>query len=83
MGMNEYKLQDTTNMNKSVSTGDKSVSAGAKSVSAGAQYAKAPGAPKRFKSAFIFFSSEKHPQIRSQLGEKGAKEKVSRAYCLL
>lgn len=47
------------------------------SVSAKEQFEKAPGAPKRFKSAFIFFSSEKHPQIRSQLGEKGAKEKTT------
>lgn len=38
---------------------------------------KAPDAPKRFKSAFIFFSTEKHKEIRSQLGDKGLAEKVS------
>jgi hypothetical protein len=36
-----------------------------------AKYKKAPGAPKRFKSAFIFFSTAKHKEIRKVLGEKG------------
>jgi len=31
------------------------------------KFRKAPQAPKRFKSAFIFFSVEKHPEIRKQL----------------
>ena len=37
---------------------------------------KAPGAPRRFKSSFIFFSSWKHKEIRNQLGKEQAKEKV-------
>lgn len=37
---------------------------------------KAPGAPKRFKSAFIFFSSEKHKEIRSQMMADGNLQKV-------
>lgn len=41
-----------------------------------AKFKKAPQAPKRFKSAFIFFSTEKHREIRSQLGDKGLSEKV-------
>jgi len=41
-----------------------------------AKLKKAPDAPKRFKSAFIFFSTEKHKEIRSQLGDKGLAEKV-------
>jgi len=41
-----------------------------------AKYRKAPGAPKRFKSAFIFFSTEKHKEIRAEMGEKGSAEKV-------
>eukprot|EP00521_Asterionellopsis_glacialis_P010083 CAMPEP_0195291192 /NCGR_PEP_ID=MMETSP0707-20130614/7331_1 /TAXON_ID=33640 /ORGANISM="Asterionellopsis glacialis, Strain CCMP134" /LENGTH=394 /DNA_ID=CAMNT_0040351459 /DNA_START=180 /DNA_END=1364 /DNA_ORIENTATION=+ len=41
------------------------------------KYKKAPQAPKRFKSAFIFFSSAKHPEIRKQLGEKGGTEKTT------
>jgi hypothetical protein len=41
-----------------------------------ARFKKAPQAPRRFKSAFIFFSSEKHRQIREQMGEKGVTEKV-------
>jgi hypothetical protein len=38
---------------------------------------KAPDAPKRFKSAFIFFSTEKHKEIRSQLMAEGNTEKVT------
>lgn len=41
------------------------------------KFKKAPQAPKRFKSAFIFFSSAKHPEIRKQLGEKGGTEKTT------
>jgi hypothetical protein len=47
-----------------------------------AKLKKAPDAPKRFKSAFIFFSTEKHKEIRSQLGDKGPAEKVSRSHSL-
>lgn len=42
----------------------------------GAKLKKDPNAPRRFKSAFIFFSTEKHKEIRKQLGKQGAKEKV-------
>ncbi len=38
---------------------------------------KAPEAPKRFKSAFIFFSAEKHKEIRAQMGDKGRVEQVT------
>lgn len=38
---------------------------------------KAPEAPKRFKSAFIFFSAEKHKEIRAQMGDQGVGEKVN------
>jgi len=31
------------------------------------KYIKAPGAPKRFKTAFIFFTIEKHSQVRKQV----------------
>lgn len=41
------------------------------------KYRKAPQAPKRFKSAFIFFSTAKHPEIRKRLGEKGTNEKTT------
>lgn len=38
---------------------------------------KAPGAPRRFKSAFIFFSAWKHKLIKDQLARDGIKkEKV-------
>lgn len=35
---------------------------------------KNPSAPKRFKSAFIFFTMERHPQVRKQLKESGVKD---------
>lgn len=40
------------------------------------KYKKAPDAPRRFKSAFIFFSIEKHREIRENLENDGQKEKV-------
>jgi hypothetical protein len=40
------------------------------------KYKKAPGAPRRFKSAYMFFSTEKHRSIREELAEKGESEKV-------
>ena len=38
---------------------------------------KAPDAPRRFKSAFIFFSIEKHRQLRDILSLDNKKERVS------
>lgn len=43
------------------------------------KYKKAPTAPKRFKSAFVLFSAEKHKEIRKEMGENGSAGKV----CLL
>ena len=40
------------------------------------KYKKAPGAPRRFKSAYMFFSPEKHRSIREELAAKGTTEKV-------
>jgi hypothetical protein len=40
------------------------------------KYKKAPDAPKRFKSAFIIFSAEKHRVIKESLAEEGRSEKV-------
>jgi hypothetical protein len=37
---------------------------------------KAPDAPKRFKSAFIIFSAEKHKEIKDELISQGRTEKV-------
>lgn len=34
------------------------------------KYKKAPQAPRRFKSAFMFFSTEKHKAIRQERREK-------------
>ena len=41
------------------------------------KYKKAPDAPKRFKSAFIIFSAQKHKMIKQELLEEGKKVKVS------
>lgn len=44
------------------------------------KYKKAPDAPKRFKSAFIIFSAEKHKEIKEKLASEGRVEKVRIAY---
>lgn len=41
------------------------------------KFKKAPDAPRRFKSSFMFFSTEKHKEIRKKLEAEGKKEKVS------
>lgn len=41
-----------------------------------AKFKKAPQAPRRFKSAYMFFSTDKHKEIRDQLGADGISEKV-------
>jgi len=41
------------------------------------KYKKAPGAPRRFKSAYMFFSTEKHRSIREELAAKGTTEKTT------
>jgi len=46
------------------------------------KYKKAPDAPKRFKSAFIIFSAEKHKAIKEDLAKEGRSEKVGLAQCL-
>ena len=46
----------------------------------GPKYKKAPDAPKRFKSAFIIFSAEKHKEIKEDLAKKGRTEKVRANY---
>lgn len=40
------------------------------------KYKKAPQAPRRFKSSYMFFSTEKHKSIRQELIEKGETDKV-------
>jgi hypothetical protein len=41
------------------------------------KYKKAPQAPRRFKSSYMFFSTAKHKQIRKELSEeKGELKKV-------
>ena len=44
--------------------------------SAPAKFKKAPDAPKRFKSAFIIFSAEKHKAIKEDLAKQGKIEKA-------
>ncbi|KAL7561874.1 hypothetical protein ACA910_014249 [Epithemia clementina (nom. ined.)] len=45
--------------------------------SAAPKYKKAPDAPKRFKSAFIIFSAEKHREIKDDLTKQGRSEKTT------
>ena len=47
----------------------------------GARFKKAPDAPKRFKSAFIIFSAEKHREIKEKYATEGRTEKVSSFSC--
>ncbi len=42
------------------------------------KYTKAPQAPRRFKSAYMFFSTEKHKDFRKELAAKGENDKVSK-----
>lgn len=46
------------------------------------KYKKAPQAPRRFKSSYMFFSTEKHKSIRKELMEKENAEKVSVCFVL-
>ena len=39
--------------------------------SAPIKYKKAPQAPRRFKSSYMFFSTKKHKEIRAELTKKG------------
>jgi len=41
------------------------------------RFKKAPDAPKRFKSAFIIFSAEKHKEIKEELANQGRAEKTT------
>ena len=47
------------------------------------KFKKAPDAPKRFKSAFIIFSAEKHKEIKENFAKQGRAEKVSVFVCQL
>ena len=42
------------------------------------KYTKAPQAPRRFKSSYMFFSTEKHKQLRKELAANGENDKVSK-----
>lgn len=41
------------------------------------KYKKAPQAPRRFKSAYMFFSTTKHKEIREELASRGIAEKTT------
>jgi len=47
------------------------------------KYKKAPDAPKRFKSAFIIFSAEKHKEIKKTLLAEGRAVRVRKVKKLL
>mmetsp|Transcript_18278 Transcript_18278/g.26241 ORF Transcript_18278/g.26241 Transcript_18278/m.26241 type:complete len:370 (-) Transcript_18278:73-1182(-) len=69
----EMKIIKTTTLTEA---GKKAIKAEKKAVGP-TKYKKAPGAPRRFKSAFIFFSTQKHKEIRLGLGKAGEKEKTT------
>ena len=64
--------KDAFNSNNQVTT--------SKGATAVPKFKKAPDAPKRFKSAFIIFSAEKHKEIKEDLAQQGRAEKVSRSF---
>jgi hypothetical protein len=41
------------------------------------KYKKAPNAPRRFKSSYMFFSTQKHKEIREERAKAGDDPKVS------
>ena len=41
------------------------------------KFKKAPGAPRRFKSAYMFFSEHQHKAIRSQMADKKVRRTVT------
>lgn len=44
------------------------------------KYKKAPNAPRRFKSSYMFFSTQKHKEIREERAKQGEDPKVSRVF---
>jgi len=47
------------------------------------KFKKAPQAPRRFKSAYMFFSTAKHPEIRARLKKEGKPEEKTTAIAKL
>ena len=45
-------------------------------------YVKDPNSPRRFKSSYMFFSTQMHPELRAEMVKTGASEKVSHFECL-
>ena len=73
-------LLNTAGIN-AVSKALNAANSAAASSKGGPKYKKAPDAPKRFKSAFIIFSAEKHKEIKEDLISQGRTEKVSCLFC--
>lgn len=73
--------EETMMLAASVAAVVPAAAAGAKAAVA-PKYKKAPDAPKRFKSAFIIFSAEKHREIKEDLAKHGRTEKVRVSVCL-
>ena len=71
----EAMILNTAGIN-AVSKALNAANSAAASNKSGPKYKKAPDAPKRFKSAFIIYSAEKHREIKEDLISQGRTEKV-------
>ena len=71
----EAMILNTAGIN-AVSKALNAANSAAASNKSGPKYKKAPDAPKRFKSAFIIYSAEKHREIKEELISQGRTEKV-------
>jgi hypothetical protein len=67
---------DTTMLTAGIAAASRAMNAANAAKGGGPKYKKAPDAPKRFKSAFIIFSAEKHKAIKDDLIQQGRTEKV-------
>lgn len=72
----EEPKQVTTKKRSAASDEESKTSTPSKRSRSLSSYKKAPDAPRRFKSAYMFFSTEKHREIRQQLRLEGRSEKV-------
>ena len=73
-------------MKSGISGTKQTIASAAKKKVAKVKYVKDPRAPKRFKSAFIFFTMHRHKTIRKEIEEKeggpGSGERVSGLSCM-
>lgn len=69
-------MSEATLLTAGIAAASRAMNAANLAKGGGPKYKKAPDAPKRFKSAFIIFSAEKHKEIKDNLIQQGRTEKV-------